>query len=230
MMPAEQPDPDAKADTSANAEFEKEVLGFYLTTSPLHKFPQVKLLDVLTSDEILEASDGDRVRFAGVILEVSRRKSKKGNFFATLRIEDTAGRMDAIVFSDPLKKIGSLLQEGRVLLFTGRVIVEEREAPDEEGQEKEVKVSLDNAVPIQRLLERPKRVTLHLSQAELSDPQLHDALKRFIQEHPGDVPVAFELPGPRPKLLVSRQFKLSPDPEVIEALRHLVPGARVGLI
>jgi len=216
-------------DPEANTEFEKEVLGFYLTSSPLDRYPLAKMLDATPSSRLIECENGQRVKVVGVLLDITRQKSKKGNYFAQVNIEDTEGRLAGIIFSEPLKKIGSLLREDRVYLFTGRVIVELREADDEDGEEKDVKIAIEDALPIEEVLKRPKRVTIEVSPDDLTSQEILQGIIACARQHPGNVPLAFRVLCDRPRLLVSKEFMVAPDPAVLSALESIVGKGRVGI-
>ena len=218
-----------KPDPEANTEFEKEVLGFYLTSSPLDRYPLARLLDAADSSGLIEAENGDRVRVVGVLLNITRQKSKKGNYFAQVNIEDTEGRLAGIIFSDPLKKIGSLLREDRVYLFTGRVIVEVRETEDEEGEARDVKIAIEDAQPIEEVLKHPRRVTIEVNPEDITSQDILQGIVACARQHPGNVPIAFRLLCDRPRLLLSHEFSVEPDPAVLSALEGIVGKGRVGI-
>ncbi len=216
-----------KPDPEANTEFEKEVLGFYLTSSPLDRYPMVRLLDVTPSSRLIEYENGDKVKVVGVLLNITRQKSKKGNYFAQVNIEDTEGRLPGIIFSDPLKKIGAILREDKVYLFTGRVIVEVRETDDEEGESRDVKIAIEDAQPIEEVLRNPRRVTIEVNPEDLARDDVIQGIASCAKEHPGSVPIAFRLLCDRPRLLVSKEFMVAPEPSVLSALEGIVGKGRV---
>lgn len=220
---------EGKPDPDANTEFEKEVLGFYLTSSPLDRYPLVRLLDSVASSRLIEAENGEKVRVVGVLLNITRQKSRKGNYFAQVNIEDTEGRLAGIIFSDPLKKIGSLLKEDRVYLFTGRVIVEVRETEDEEGEARDVKIAIEDAQPIEDVLKKPRRVTIEVNPDDIASQDILQGIVACARQHPGNVPIAFRILCDRPKLLLSREFSVEPDIAVLSALEGIVGKGRVGI-
>lgn len=228
MIPANGSD-QGKPDPESNAEFEKEVLGLYLTSSPLDRYPLAKMLRATPSSRLIEYENGQKVRVVGVLLNINRQKSKKGNYFAQVNIEDTEGRFAGIIFSEPLKKIGSLLKEDKVYLFTGRVIVEVRETDDEEGEEKDVKIAIEDAQPIEEVLRRPKRVTIEVEPEDLARDEVLNGIAECARKHPGSVPIAFRIVCDRPRLLVSREFSVAPDPALLSALESIVGKGRVGI-
>ncbi|MEO0256283.1 MAG: DNA polymerase III subunit alpha [candidate division WOR-3 bacterium] len=221
--------PGGEPDPEANIQFEKDVLGFYLTSSPLDKYPLAKLLDATPTSRLIECDNGDKVRVVGVLLNITRQKSKKGNYFAQVNIEDTEGRVPGIIFSEPLKKIGSVLREDKVYLFTGRVIVEMRETEEEEGEVRDVKITIEDAMPIEEVIRRPRRVTISLAPEDLGSTEMLSGIAECARAHPGDVPIAFRVICEKPKLLISRELRVAPDPAVLTALEGIVGKGRVGI-
>jgi DNA polymerase-3 subunit alpha len=99
---------------------EKEVLGFYLSNHPVSMYEkyfaelQVKpLYDFMT-----DHAYGKTVVYIG---EVRRIRTRKGEQMAFLKISDQSGDGEAVVFPNVYKNHFSLIQEGKILLITGKM-------------------------------------------------------------------------------------------------------------
>ena len=90
---------------------EREAFGFRFSPHPLDDYEKIlKRLKVKTCENIIAAGKPGPRRMAGTLLAISERTSKKGNRYAYLTFEDTAGEFDAIVFSETLAKHRAMLE------------------------------------------------------------------------------------------------------------------------
>jgi DNA polymerase-3 subunit alpha len=103
--------------------FEKELLGFYLTTHPLEPYRKTlagkKLTQIteLTSDRV-----GDRVALAGIIVSVKKIITRAGNHeMAFAKLEDLSGMIEVIVFPKIYALTSDLWKTDRVVELTGRL-------------------------------------------------------------------------------------------------------------
>lgn len=103
--------------------FEKDLLGFYLTTHPLEPYRKTlagkKLTQIteLTSDRV-----GERVAMAGIIVSVKRIITRAGNHeMAFAKIEDLTGIIEVVVFPKIYAETSDLWRTDRVVELTGRL-------------------------------------------------------------------------------------------------------------
>lgn len=78
---------------------EKEVLGFYVSRNPLEEYREI--LPLVTTHSLVELnSNGDEIyiRVAGMVSDLKRRVSRKGESYARFYLEDLSGRMEAFLF------------------------------------------------------------------------------------------------------------------------------------
>lgn len=101
---------------------EKAIVGFYLSSHPLDG---IELTDVTHSSEFEEIAETKEIRIAAVVTGVQKRLSKSGNRFAFVQLSDQFGNFEITVFSDTLERYSHLLQEGKTLLITALIKVEE---------------------------------------------------------------------------------------------------------
>ena len=84
---------------------ERDAFGFRFSPHQLENYETVlKRLKVKTAAQIIEAGKSGPRRMAGVLNAISERTSKKGNRYAFLTFEDSAGEFEPIAFSDTLNE------------------------------------------------------------------------------------------------------------------------------
>ncbi|NNU16344.1 DNA polymerase III subunit alpha [Parvularcula sp. ZS-1/3] len=102
-------------------EEERQAIGFYLSGHPLSAFrEELEQNRVQPSAPLLaEEEVGTRtVLLAGVIREVTNRRSKSGKPFAWVTLSDESGEFEVTLFSETLQKHQALLEPGTPILLS----------------------------------------------------------------------------------------------------------------
>lgn len=106
--------------------FEKEALGFYITGHPLDKFE--RLLKKRTSGTVASLKDqpaNGEVRVGGMVTALRLRNTRKGERYATFKLEDRSGFIEVIVWPDVYRRSMEPLSLEDPILVTGRLEVGE---------------------------------------------------------------------------------------------------------
>lgn len=137
-------------DMAERLEQERQALGFYLSGHPLDDYT-----DLLSEQSIISAanlpqkiSDGEshQIRMAGVVREVTRRRSKSGKPFAWISLSDQTGEYEVTVFSEVLDASGDLLEPGtRLFVYVT--------AEDQEGT---IRMTADKLRPLDQVFAERK--------------------------------------------------------------------------
>jgi DNA polymerase-3 subunit alpha len=108
---------------------EYEMLGFYVSGHPLERFrtrlEELAVCPLGTLDERAQAGDGADVTVAGIVAAVRPMRSKKGQRWAILTLQDMTGTADVLVFPESFSRYERLLRTGATLVVKGRISVEE---------------------------------------------------------------------------------------------------------
>ncbi|MEA1960800.1 MAG: DNA polymerase III subunit alpha [Bacillota bacterium] len=164
--------------------WEKEVLGFYVSENPLDSYKEVIHL-VSTADitEVLNGREEDYVRLAGIPTNLSKKISRKGDPYARFLMEDSGGRMEMMLFASVYHQNIRLLEGEQPVLLEG--FVDRRDEPP--------KVSVRRVQPLQDQV-----VQLHLRiPYEKTDAEGKQELVATLRKHPGSVNVILHLPDRR---------------------------------
>jgi DNA polymerase-3 subunit alpha len=91
-------------------EFEREVLGFYVTGHPLSAVAPLlaRFTDVTAGST--GGREGRDVRIGGLVTAFRETRTRRGATMAFATLEDLTGRFDLVVFSEPYAQYGSLLK------------------------------------------------------------------------------------------------------------------------
>jgi DNA polymerase-3 subunit alpha len=188
------PIPDTEFDKSQRLAFEKEMLGLYISDHPLMGLETS--LSRLTDCTLAELRDADtdtspgmgggfggggegQVKMVGgVITELVRRYTKKGDLMATFVLEDLNASIEVFVFPKTMIDYGALLDDDAVVVLKGRVDLRDDRLKLVCMEVKRPELAADGLADL--------RISLPLS--TLTDRTV-DGLKRLLREHPGDSPV-----------------------------------------
>jgi DNA polymerase-3 subunit alpha len=185
--------PDQEFDKSLRLAFEKEMLGLYVSDHPLMGLEQAlgRHTDVSLS-QLRDAGSADAEggymveagvnNVGGVVTELRRSYTKRGDLMARFVLEDLESAMEVFVFPKVMAEYGQLLENDAVVVVRGRM--------DHRDDEPKI-VAIEVRRPIlneQRDL--PLRIPLELN--VLTDETV-EALKAVLLEHPGGSPVLLEV-------------------------------------
>ena len=171
---------------------EKETVGLYLSGHPLDqagKLPErVRVTEIAAllpeEEEDRLRLDGRRATLFGVIQHKRTLSTKNGGMMAFLRLEDKTGGMEVVVFPNVYAQNTALLEEGQILLFSGRVSVKEEEQP---------KLICERVSTLEAAAKQQPAGsggTLYLKFSGKDDPVL-PAVKGILARHPGEIEVVF---------------------------------------
>lgn len=114
---------------------EKSTTGLYLSGHPMFDYTElakslscVRIAELNGSDDGVTAlKDGERTKIMGIITGIKKKITKSDTTMAFVDAEDTSGSIEIIVFPKLLMEKSSLLEEGRIHVFYGRVDVRDEE-------------------------------------------------------------------------------------------------------
>ena len=105
-------------------EWEKELLGTYLSEHPLQRQEQELLMQQLittTIDRVVTAPLGQQLTLVGMVQRVRRITTKKGKPMAFVTLEGRGGTLDVVVFPRAFERFKDLLIPDRVLVVSGKL-------------------------------------------------------------------------------------------------------------
>jgi DNA polymerase-3 subunit alpha len=177
--------PDMEWDKKIRLGFEKEMLGLYVSDHPLFGVGDV-LRPHATNQiaDLSDLSDNTQVKVGGIVGDVTRRYTRKGEPMLFFRLEDLEAGIEVVCFPKTVQEAGPLVQPDAILLVAGRV--------DQKGDGVKL-IAQDLRSPD---LSGERAVRLRVPASMMSE-SLVGRLKEVLAEHPGDVPVFVHLIGDR---------------------------------
>ncbi|MFK5645143.1 DNA polymerase III subunit alpha [Ornithinimicrobium sp. LYQ121] len=211
------PVPGIEWDKSVRLAFEREMLGLYVSDHPLNGIEHV--LSQHASASILElvgedgAKDGDFVTVAGLITNLQLKRTKNGDPYARLAIEDMAGSVEVVFWPKVYMTISTMLAEDTVAVVKGRL------KKGDDGAE-----LLANELMLPDIKQGPRGpVVLTMPLGRATDGLAH-RLKGVLADHPGTTEVHIKLaqPGRTVLLRLDDTLRVTASPELFGDLKALL--------
>jgi DNA polymerase-3 subunit alpha len=154
-------------------QFEKEALGFYLTSHPLKKWrPFVELFSKTNLSQQDTFEDGESLILACLISDIAYKRTRTGEQMAILRLEDEFSNAKALLFPDVLNRALEFLQKGRLIWVRAKV----------DKDEESLSLVIEDIAPIEDLrMFTEGRFELEIEAKEV-DPSMLMELKEFLSE------------------------------------------------
>ncbi len=199
--------PDLAFDKTEQLRYEKEMLGLYVSDHPLfgveaalRRKVEQSVLDLQTME------DGANVVVGGVITNLARKFTKKGDQMAVFLLEDLDASIEVTIFPRTLAEQGHKLEDDLIVAVKGRLDRRDESRFGLIGQTVTVLSGLSDgpAAPLR----------LRLPSAALDELKIQ-RLKRILREHPGDSVVMVDI-GQGKVLKLADEFRVDLDRSVGE--------------
>jgi DNA polymerase-3 subunit alpha len=206
--------------------FEKELLGFYITSHPLTEHQHaLENFSTVSTKEASACGEGVEVTIGGMISRVKKSVTKNGRSagmsMAMITLEDLEGQIDGVLFAETLADITKRYPESvsleRIVFLRGK-IDRRRETPS---------LMVNDLIPIEEAI--PKLTTsLGLKLDPLRHlPALTAELDPLLRRHKGNTEVYLQIatsPTQRVVMKLDRDRFIKPSQDLKSELSHLLGG------
>ena len=195
--------------------FEKEFLGFYITSHPLFSIrDKLQFLVSHKISELNEVPDETLVTICGLVTATRQIPTKKdpSKFLRFVTLEDLTGKVDVVCFHKKLLDYADILQPDMKLVITGRL---------QHRGEDQVSVVVENV----KSVDNSNIVTLCLLE-EIKYEELC-GIKNILAKYHGEDPVMIKLPevnGYSPRIMTSSIFWVKTTNDLINNLKQVFPN------
>ncbi|MBM3145267.1 MAG: DNA polymerase III subunit alpha [Chloroflexi bacterium] len=118
----ELPSIDAEVTRREQLDWERELIGFYVSDHPLSSVMDAIAQNVTHySTELAEAGDRQAVRVAGLIARIRPHTTKKGQPMGFVALEDMQGVIDLVIFPRIWEKFRDLIDFDAIVMVDGKV-------------------------------------------------------------------------------------------------------------
>ncbi|MCX8011704.1 MAG: OB-fold nucleic acid binding domain-containing protein, partial [Desulfobacterota bacterium] len=198
--------------------YEKEALGFFISSHPLITFErELKNLTNTNTAEALNLSEGTEIKMGGVPVLVNEIKTKRGEIMAFVTLEDLAGSIEVVVFSELYKKISPIIKSEQPILIKGKVSMgTHKQRPKRKAEEI---ILLSEAGK-----NLPTKITFKLDISNLSN-ELLKKFKNILQSYPGTCPTYLQLVIPEKAavtIFLPENYFLTPSKKLWAEIKSLL--------
>ncbi len=174
--------PDVEFEKMPKLSHEKEMLGLYISDHPLLGFEgHVRRKSDCSIGDLADGEDGAIKKVGGLITNLQRKWTRKGDLMAVFELEDLEGSVEIMVFPRTMQEHGPKLEDDKIVLVRGR-LENDGDLPKLFAQDIEVIEDLGDNQPVR----------VKLDPAGGSEDKLAE-LKNILSAHPGDSPVELHL-------------------------------------
>ncbi|OAT84506.1 DNA polymerase III subunit alpha [Bacillus sp. MKU004] len=206
------------AETKLN--FEKQVLGLYLSDHPVTSYRL--LLDDMGAALIVDVRQGAKASIGGFISSIRSIRTKKGEVMAFLEISDETGDMEAVVFPAVYRQIMTLLKEGNVLCFDGKI----------EERNNKLQLIINRVQTIEEIKERSetreKKLFLRIPAADDQDASMKE-IQRIIARYKGHQSVIVYIEKDKKSIKLSDSYRIDASRDAISKLEAVLGKPNVVL-
>ncbi|MBN2136591.1 MAG: hypothetical protein JW720_02175, partial [Sedimentisphaerales bacterium] len=199
--------------------YEKEVLGFYVTSNPLSHHAET--LDIYSTHNSSQLRDGEGVKevvVGGMIARIRYNLTKNGKNagakMAVVVLEDLQGQVEVVLFPRVLKKYGHLIKEDEVVFVEGNLDFR-REQPN---------VLASKVVPLEKIKDEVAvKVRISLEARDVSEAKVAE-IRSICEHHKGksEVFVAVQTAKGRVRTSVDKKLSVDPDEEFCRKMRKVI--------
>jgi len=197
--------------------FEKDMIGFYITGHPLAKYEKVlKEYSTAGSAGLKKLEDGQRIWFGGIINKIKNTVTKRsGEKMAIMMMEDMEGSCEALVFPNSYKNVSRHILPNAAVFINGRLSLKE-ERP---------KIIVEEIIPITDARKKfTQSISINLA-SQGPDEEFFSRLRNVFSRYQGDTPVYINFSTKENgsfRQLVDRKLFVSPTNELASELESLL--------
>lgn len=212
--------------------FEKEILGIYLSGHPLSEYEELidkvatanssDLKEMQEENNALGLRDGQKIIITGIVMKKQDKTTKNNNLMAFLTLEDLFGTIEVIAFPGVFDRCVQYLYEDSIVIVVGKINLKEDEEP---------KIIAENIVPlteekVNMIIERKKPFLKRSRKMYLKlrnrDKAIMSRIKEILQKRKGSTPVYLYIESEKVKLLADKGLWVEIDEEMIRELKKVI--------
>ncbi|HEY7211795.1 MAG TPA: DNA polymerase III subunit alpha [Bryobacteraceae bacterium] len=204
---------------------EKEMLGIYVSGHPLDRWSD-KVMDLAThfSDKLEDLEKGVEVKLCGILTGIVRKTNREGKYWASMKLDDRRGTVDAMVFATRYEDLLPALQEDAAVFLRASILPEEGGPPKLSVQEmvklEDARVDLPSLISIRMWLKDETSADRVKALSDLFTRKQGATDVRLRLEKPRDFSIVMDVPNT--KVRPDREFRAEIEkicgPECMEVL------------
>ena len=233
--------PDAEWDKKTRLNFEREMLGLYVSDHPLLGIEHIiangtdiSVAELMSVSEDGDEEDGDRpavplnslgapsgrndgqiVKIGGILSGVTRKVTKKGDAWAAATLEDLGGAIEVLFFPNSYQLYATAIADDAIVIVKGKV---------DKRDDVPKLIAMDMTIPdLSTGADGTAPIVLQLPVTKCVPPVV-EQLRDVLRTHPGTTEVHLKLRGNQKTTVVRLDDKLrvTPGPALHADLKQLL--------
>ena len=189
--------------------YEKKVIGFYLSEHPLDYFkPYLKSYPSENIQSIMD-QPVEKIRVWGIVENLREVRTRKGTVMGFAQLGDQTGQLDLVFFSSVYLDNEKILQSDEPVYIEGRF------------QKSDIKCIVEKVTPLSTLLSRSNRIEILVSD-QIKEDQMKN-LKQIMESNEGSSAVVFKINTGSSVLKMRSPIPLNINFSVLEKMREFIP-------
>lgn len=205
--------------------FEKEALGMYISGHPLEEYRNiVKERTSHSIEELASVEDGDMVIIGGVITNLRRSVTKRGQTMAYFNVEDLTGSIAVLLFPKAMLKYNNLLENDLPIIVKGRLNLQEDDPKLFVEHMEALTLNLEKPIAVEK--QESLQIYLKIPQKQGSDfERVQDALLQYS----GSIPVYVFFPEEKRLVLMDKKYWSDGSTRLLEQISLLIGKENIAL-
>jgi DNA polymerase III subunit alpha len=217
------PVPIGEWDKSVLLQYEREMLGLYVSDHPLfgveHVLASATDCTIATLTGSDDRADGSHVTIGGLVSGLQRKVTKKGDVWAIATIEDLEGAIEVMFFPQTYNLFATSLAEDAVVVVKGRL-----------DRRDDVPKLIAMELSLPDLSEGPRGPVVISLPVVRCTPPVVERLKEVLGTHPGatEVHLRLQAASRTTVLRIDDGLRVNPSPALMGDLKALLGPACLG--
>jgi len=194
-------------------QFEKEALGFYLSSHPVDQYENLfKAEGAIQIEDCLQLNQ-EKVKIGAYLTSLKTIRTKKGETMAFASISDSSGEMEAVIFPNYYKKYMDKLNSEKIILFSGKV----------EKRQQQTQLIVHAVFSLQQLKEKFNVDALFLK-VEGNEPNKENLqqVKNILKRYSGNVSVYVYYEHLKKTIKLPFEFSVEPTSKCLNELKDIL--------
>ncbi|GII26698.1 DNA polymerase III subunit alpha [Planotetraspora mira] len=214
--------PPGEWDKTTLLQFEREMLGLYVSDHPLLGVEHILASGADCSVAALQSEDrpdGQIVTVGGLLSGLQRKVTKKGDTWVLTMLEDLEGAIEVMIFPSAYQLCATILAEDAIVFVKGRI----------DKREDVAKIIAMEVTAPDLTAETGGPLVVSLPVARCTPPVV-GRLKEVLTTHPGTTEVHLQVHnGPRTTVMrLDDRLRVTPSPALMGDLKQLLGPACLG--
>ncbi len=195
--------------------YEREVLGFYLSSHPLQRYNnELKRCTTSSTAELVNCESDSQVRIGGLLTSVRSKRTKNGKIMAFAVLEDLSGSVEVTLFEETFTKAKDFIDNDDPLILEGRVEINDDHT--------KAKMMVSEVFGLEEALSKViEKVVMTLSYEQAAPARLA-MLQDIMQRHQGNCPSFIHiLMSDCEVVMALENFALQPSADLVHEVKDL---------